>query len=255
VPTGLSGVIAVAAAGNKGLALVAAGSHAPVIERPPQTQTAETGSPVYLHVSADGALPLAYQWFFDSTNAVNGGTNSVLVLPNLQPAQAGAYMVVVSNSFGAVTSAPVMLSIIPPIPRRTVPAINLTSDIGSLLNLNYADTTGPDAGWKPLDAVTVTTTPQLYLDLSDPLPSSRLYRFWQSSVPNQPPTLELRLATEIQLTGPIASRVRIDYINAVGPTDAWVTLDTVTLTNTTQSVFDTTMFGQPRRLYRLLQVP
>ena len=74
-------------------------------------------------------------------------------------------------------------------------------------------------------------------------------------MPNQPPTLELRLATEIQLTGPIASRVRIDYINAVGPTDAWVTLDTVTLTNTTQSVFDTTMFGQPRRLYRLLQVP
>ena len=49
--------------------------------------------------------------------------------------------------------------------------------------------------------------------------------------------------------------MRVDYINAIGPTDAWVTLDTVTLTNTPQLYFDVTSFRQPTRLYRLVAVP
>jgi hypothetical protein len=63
------------------------------------------------------------------------------------------------------------------------------------------------------------------------------------------------MATAISLTGAIGSSVRVDYINAIGPTDVWVTLDTVTLTNTSQLYFDTTVSGQPRRLYRLIQAP
>jgi hypothetical protein len=44
-------------------------------------------------------------------------------------------------------------------------------------------------------------------------------------------------------------------INQFGPTNAWVTLDTVTLTNTTQPYFDLTLWRQPNRLYRLVPVP
>ena len=40
-----------------------------------------------------------------------------------------------------------------------------------------------------------------------------------------------------------------------GPTDAWITLTTVTLTNTSQLYFDTSAPGQPERLYRLVPVP
>jgi hypothetical protein len=47
----------------------------------------------------------------------------------------------------------------------------------------------------------------------------------------------------------------VDYINRFGPTDAWATLDTVTLTNTSQLYFDVSAPGQPPRLYRLVQVP
>jgi hypothetical protein len=65
----------------------------------------------------------------------------------------------------------------------------------------------------------------------------------------------MRLATEIPLSGAIGSSVQIDYINQFGPTGAWVTLDTVVLTNTTQLYFDVTMFRQPTRLYRLVAVP
>jgi hypothetical protein len=63
------------------------------------------------------------------------------------------------------------------------------------------------------------------------------------------------MATEIPLVGAIGSSMRVDYINAIGPTDAWVTLGTVLLTNTTQLYFDVTVFRQPTRLYRLEALP
>ena len=109
-------------------------------------------------------------------------------------------------------------------------------------------TPGPGADWPELDAVTLNTTPQFYPDRSEPLPSCRFYRAWQTNVPSRQPALQLTsLTTEITLTGAIGSSVRIDYIKPVGPTDAWLTLDTVTLTNATQPYFDFTMFRRPAR--------
>jgi hypothetical protein len=49
--------------------------------------------------------------------------------------------------------------------------------------------------------------------------------------------------------------VRVDCINQFGPNDAWVTLATVSLTNTSQLYFDISAPGQPPRLYRLVPSP
>ena len=49
--------------------------------------------------------------------------------------------------------------------------------------------------------------------------------------------------------------LRLDYINQFGPTDAWVTLATVTLTCTSQLYFDVSAPGQPQRLYRIVPLP
>jgi hypothetical protein len=59
----------------------------------------------------------------------------------------------------------------------------------------------------------------------------------------------------LTLASPIGSRVKVEGINQIGPTDAWFTLDTVTLTETPQLYFDTSAIGQPTRLYRLSPVP
>jgi hypothetical protein len=59
----------------------------------------------------------------------------------------------------------------------------------------------------------------------------------------------------ITLAGTIGTSLRIDYINQFGPTDAWVTLDTVTLTNTSQLYFDTSAIGQSPRLWRVVPAP
>jgi len=97
--------------------------------------------------------------------------------------------------------------------------------------------------------------PQLYLDVSQPLPSYGFYRAWQTNAPSAPSALQLGLATELTLVGTIGSQVRIDYINQFGPTDAWVTVETITLTNTTQLYYDLTAFRQPSRLYRVFPLP
>lgn len=59
-----------------------------------------------------GGPPLAYQWFFEN-DAIVWATNSSLTLTNVQPEQAGAYVVVITNVYGAVTSAPAMLQFYP----------------------------------------------------------------------------------------------------------------------------------------------
>jgi hypothetical protein len=228
----------------------------PSIVTPPQTQTAEMGSVAGFWVEVTNTVPVAtyYQWSFSGTNVV-GGTNSCLVLTNAQPDQAGAYTVVVANHYGAVTSAPALLSVIPPVERSVVPALYLTGDVGSFLHLDYVKAFGPGASWLSLSNFMLLSTPQLYLDLSEPLPAQRFYRAWQTNTPSARPVLDPRLATEIPLTGAIGSSVQIDYINQFGPTNAWVTLDTVVLTNTAQLYFDVTMFRQPTRLYRLVASP
>jgi len=220
---------------------------------PPLTQTAEIGSTVQFQVGASSPAPgLGYQWFFAGTNAVPGATTSVLELTNVQAAQAGAYSVVVTNMGLAVTSPPALLSVIPRVERRVVPALNLTSGNWNALHVEYADDFSSQQ-WSPLSDVALSGGQQFCFDVSPQLPECRFYRAWQTNGP--PSSLEASLVTEITLTGPVGSSVRVDYINATGPVDAWITLNTVTLTNTTQSYYDMTSFRQPARLYCLTNVP
>ncbi|MGA2865423.1 MAG: choice-of-anchor tandem repeat GloVer-containing protein [Verrucomicrobiota bacterium] len=89
------------------------GPNPPPIIVAPQSQTIEAGGSVAFRIEVANLGPVAYQWIFNGTNALDGATNSVLQLANLQLAQAGAYAVVVTNSYGAVTSAPAILDVIP----------------------------------------------------------------------------------------------------------------------------------------------
>jgi subtilisin-like proprotein convertase family protein len=88
---------------------------APVlITSDPTNQVATNGNMVLFAVVAQGGEPISYQWYFDATNSVDGGTNATLVLTNVTAKNAGAYEVVVSNPFNSVTSAPAQLTVIVP---------------------------------------------------------------------------------------------------------------------------------------------
>jgi len=226
----------------------------PTILIPPRTQTAEAGATVHLTVDAAGDPPPAYQWYFDGTNALSC-TTSNLVLTNILFSQSGTYTVVVTNVYGAVTSAPVVVNVVPPVERRPAAGVKLMGEAGSLLNVDYANSLSATANWLALDTVTLASTSQYCFDVSQPLPPQRFYRAWQTGTPSLIPPLDLHLVPAITLTGSVGGSVRLDYINQFGPIDAWVTLDTVMLTNTSQLYFDTSSIGQPARLWRIVPVP
>jgi hypothetical protein len=227
----------------------------PTIQTSPQNQTAEAGSAVGLWVEASSPLPLFYLWYLNYTNLISWGTNSELELTNVQFAQSGAYSLVVSNALGAVTSSPAMLNVIAAVQRRPVPGVKVTGEAASLLNVDYANSLSPAPNWITLGSVSLASTSQYCFDLTLPLPPQRFYRAWQTGTPSVMPSLDLHLVPAITLTGNIGHSVGVDYINQVGPTDAWVTLATVALTNTSQLYFDTSARGQPDRLYRLVPLP
>jgi hypothetical protein len=229
------------------------GDTVPTILIPPQTQTAEDGCIVNFAARVNGIPSPSYQWFFNG-NAIAGYTNR-LCLSGIQASNVGAYTLVVRNDWGAVTSAPAMLNVIAPVERRPVPAVNLMAQPGSSVGLDYCDVPGSTADWKTVATMTLSNNSQFYFDVSEPLPPQRFYRVWQTGTPGEVPSLNLNFVPAITLTGNVGGSLRLDYINVIGPTDAWVTLDTVTLTNTSQLYFDVSMLGQPARLYRIVPVP
>ncbi|MDB6016774.1 MAG: Immunoglobulin I-set domain protein [Pedosphaera sp.] len=84
---------------------------APYVITQPQSQTVLLGGHVSFNVVTSGSVPLSYQWQFNGTN-INGATNSVLNLLNLQFANGGVYSVMVSNGSGpTVTSSNAVLTV------------------------------------------------------------------------------------------------------------------------------------------------
>lgn len=220
----------------------------------PATQTAEAGSTVDLTARAIGNPAPAYQWLYDGATALAGATNTLLRLAPVQPSDAGAYSVVVTNLVGAVTSPPATLSIIPPVPRRTVPALTLRGMPGDVVTVEFTAGFNPEPGWASLDTVALTTFTQWYFDPTVPLPSRRFYRLQQAGLA-PPSVLALHLVPALTLSGSIGNSLRIDAINQFGPVDAWTNLATVALTNSPQLYFDISSIGQPPRLYRIVPAP
>jgi uncharacterized repeat protein (TIGR03803 family) len=228
---------------------------APSIASLGQSRTVELGNDASFAVKAAGFPAPSYQWYFNGATPVPGGTGPTLKLSAVQFHQAGAYTVVLSSPLGAITSAPVLLNVIVPVERHQVPGIKLTGEAGSSLTVDGASTLNPVPNWSTLGSVNLTSTWQYWFDPTDALASQRFYRAWQTNSPTVVPVLAVDRIPAITLTGNLGSKVRVDGINQIGPTDAWFTLDTVTLTNTSQLFFDVTAPGQPARLYRLVSVP
>ncbi|MEI7732004.1 MAG: immunoglobulin domain-containing protein, partial [Verrucomicrobiota bacterium] len=83
------------------------------IKQDPQGFTAKAGVVTNLSVRASGSTPLYYQWYKDDS-LVAGANGSTFAFPNLQWPQAGNYCVVVTNAYGAATSAVAVVTVLSP---------------------------------------------------------------------------------------------------------------------------------------------
>jgi hypothetical protein len=124
----------------------------PTIVTNPASQFTTNSETVTLTVSVRGTAPLAYQWYFDSTNALSGDTNSELVLPSLTPGQIGTYSVVVTNAYGSVTSSPAQLTIV--VPPTIVCGTNRTIELGTGWGFDSPSVTGSNPVLTILNTVT-----------------------------------------------------------------------------------------------------
>ena len=109
----------------------------PTISTPPLDQSVPAGTNLTFTVAATGTAPLAYQWRFDQTN-LNGATSTSLSLTNVQTLQAGGYDVVVTNAYGAVTSAPATLNVLPSGPRFTLQPASRVASVGQTITFSVA---------------------------------------------------------------------------------------------------------------------
>ncbi len=101
---------------------------APTITRQPQSKTVGAGSTATFSVDTYGSLPMSYQWWWNDAPLARA-TNAALSLTNVTPALETNYLVVVTNIWGGVTSAPVTLSVIIP-PAITQQPASLTVNQG-----------------------------------------------------------------------------------------------------------------------------
>jgi hypothetical protein len=88
---------------------------APSIVTQPGSQAAHAGNNVALQASASGTS-LTYQWSFDNGTGpqpISGATSPVLMLMNLQAAQAGTYTVTAANGLGTASSSGAVLTVVP----------------------------------------------------------------------------------------------------------------------------------------------
>jgi len=83
----------------------------PSIDFDPQDQTALVGQDTSFSVQASGTAPLSYQWYYNTNTVLTDATGSTLTLTNIQLSDSGGYSVVVTNSYGSVTSAVAQLTV------------------------------------------------------------------------------------------------------------------------------------------------
>ncbi len=117
-------------------------SASPVFTSQPQSQTVSSSSPASFSVSVEGASPFTYRWQKNEVDLSNGGnvsgaTSSTLLLSPAALADAAGYRVVVTNSFGSITSQVATLTVISP-PIITAQPTTQTNRGGSTATFNVA---------------------------------------------------------------------------------------------------------------------
>ncbi|MEY2878661.1 MAG: hypothetical protein RLZZ15_1041, partial [Verrucomicrobiota bacterium] len=124
---------------------------APFVLAPPADRTVTAGGSVTFSVVANGFPAPTHPWRNDGA-PIAGAVGSTLTLGNVQAADAGAYIVVASNSAGTVSSAPATLTVnpAPAVPLITLHPLSHTVSPGEFVTLK-AEAVGvpaPRLQWK-----------------------------------------------------------------------------------------------------------
>jgi pectate lyase len=128
----------------------------PGILTQPTNLTVFVGQNATFGVTATGALPLHYQWYYNTNTVLTGQTNTTLALSNVQLNNAGAYSVMVTNDFGTTNSLFATLTV--------------TTNSGVAIPDGYATQNGGTTGGGNATPTIVTTAAAFRLAVSGTTP-------------------------------------------------------------------------------------
>ena len=155
--------------------VIAAGaSTAPAITTQPAAQTVTAGASVTFTVVATGSPPPTFQWRKDGA-ALLGATDATLSLANVQPADAGAYSVLVTNAAGTVASnnAALTVNAATIAASITTPPASQTASVGATVTFTVVATGSPTLAfqWRK-DTVAIAGATSATLVLANVQPAS-----------------------------------------------------------------------------------
>ena len=155
----------------------------PFITSQPQSQLGYWGQNASFSV---GALPppLNYQWQSNGA-ALSGATNLTLVLTNLQNSFAAAYTVVVSNSYGSVTSSPPANLTINPagVAIALYPGVYINGVAGLTYGIQSSTNLADTNSWIGLTNLTFTVPTEMWYDSAPASLPQRFYRVLEGPIP------------------------------------------------------------------------
>jgi len=143
----------------------------------PVGQMLLAGSNLVLSASAEGALPLQYQWQFNGTN-IAGATNSMLTLLAIQLSSSGTYRVQVSNTSGSTMSSEVSIVVLPADPLigiQMYAGLTIFGFTNRTYRIEAADVVAPEQ-WATITNLVLPYTPYLFIDGATPMHQQRFYR-------------------------------------------------------------------------------
>ena len=232
----------------------------------PTNQTVVLGATATFYVGADACPPPYYQWYCNGAG-IPGATGSSFQISNAQLTNAGAYWVVLSNPAwggGVRTSASATLTVLEP-PIVTHPPQSQTAYAGSTANFRASATGSPPLAYQWFfNGSAISGAGNTSLQLTN-LQSSQSGTYTVvvtnivGAVTSAPamfsviPSVERRLVPGLSLLGQPGSLLNLEVANSLDPSPAWVTFDSVRLTNTSQWYFDVSMPPPAQRFYRAWQ--
>jgi hypothetical protein len=162
----------------------------PRIVAQPAGATCYWGGSITLAAGATGASPLAVQWEKDGA-PIPDATNAVLTLTNLQPGDAGTYILHASNPYGLAASAPAHLDVrladfVSP-PAISGPdgafGFSLIGTPGQVLGIQATPDLGVTNGWFGLTNLTLLEGETAWQDAEPATNAARFYRVVPGPIP------------------------------------------------------------------------
>ncbi len=138
---------------------------APSVVSQPAGEVVSAGESAPFNVFASGTPPLMYQWLFNGFN-IPAATNSGYVIRNVQSANVGSYSVIVSNSYGSVTSSVALLSVIMPTAANLIDVAFTGASVTSKTGFAATGVTSNDF-WNTYTANSVTLANLQFIDQAD----------------------------------------------------------------------------------------